>query len=78
MTTEDRNLGIDVGNVTVLAETAKAVLCSWDDGEEHWIPKSAIDVESEVYEQGERGVLIIPKWLAEKLGKCDKYGYTEE
>lgn len=33
-----------------------------------WIPKSQIHDDSEVYEAGTRGKLIIPEWLAVEKG----------
>lgn len=54
-------------DVTVLAETEKAILCVIDD-EEHWIPISQIHDDSEVYRMGTEGVLIITRWLAKKKG----------
>lgn len=48
-------------------ETAKALLVVID-GSEHWIPKSQIHADSEVYEDGHRGKLVITAWLAEQKG----------
>ena len=70
-------IGQDVGEVIVIAETAKAIKVErTDDDEQSWIPKSALDKESEVEGMGDRGILIIPRWLAEKIGWCDSRGYT--
>jgi hypothetical protein len=54
-------------DVTVLRETDKALLCDIE-GEEMWIPKSQIDDDSEVYEDGTEGTLIITQWLAAQKG----------
>jgi len=60
-------------DVTVLHETKPgerldgALLCDID-GEEVWIPKAAIDEDSEVYENDTEGVLIIPEKLAYEKG----------
>jgi hypothetical protein len=56
---------VSIPDVTVKIETDKALLCNIH-GEEIWIPKSQIDDDSEVYEEDTEGVLVIPKWLAEK------------
>lgn len=53
----------------VRAETDKAILCVFDDGEEHWIPKSVIDDDSEVFDANHGdGTLIVSSWFAEKEG----------
>lgn len=54
--------------VTVKAATDKALLCVFDDGDEHWIPLSQIDDDSEVYEKGTEGALVVTKWIAEQKG----------
>jgi hypothetical protein len=46
-----------------LRETDAALLC-FIDGEEHWIPKSQIDDDSEVFEEGHSGTLIVSEWIA--------------
>jgi|WetSurMetagenome_2_1015567.scaffolds.fasta_scaffold196191_3 hypothetical protein len=51
-------------NVTATGETPKAIFVEID-GENIVIPKSTIHDDSEVYEKGHTGKLIIPKWLAE-------------
>jgi hypothetical protein len=61
--------GKDLGDVEVLGKTDKAVLVELD-GEEVWIPLSQIHDDSEIYEStgiGERGNLVISRWLAHKL-----------
>jgi hypothetical protein len=58
---------IEIDDVTVKRETEKALLCEID-GEEVWIPKGQIDDDSEVYEMGTEGTLIISKWIAEQKG----------
>jgi hypothetical protein len=53
-------------DVIVKRETDKAILVLIPeiDDENHWIPKSAIDDDSEVYQMGTSGALIIQRWLA--------------
>ena len=53
--------------ISVLQETEKAIKCEIE-GEEFWIPKSVIHEDSEVYEEGTEGSLIIKRWWAEKNG----------
>ena len=52
---------------TVLKETEKAIFVDID-GEEFWIPKSAIDEESDVKVEGDEGTLIIKRHLARAKG----------
>lgn len=54
-------------NVVCTTETLKAILVKIE-GKEYWIAKSQIDDDSEVYQDGDEGKLIIKTWLAEKLG----------
>ena len=58
---------VRIEGVTVKHEVDKALLVDID-GDEHWIPKSQIDDDSEVYEMGTDGDLVITKWIAEKKG----------
>jgi hypothetical protein len=34
----------------------------------HWVPKSQIDDDSEVYKANTEGVLIVSDWLAKQKG----------
>lgn len=53
---------------TILAETSKAVLVAIEDAE-HWVPKSAIDDDSEVFDlKNKSGKLVVAQWWAEKAG----------
>lgn len=57
--------------VTVKHKTEKALLVVDGEGEEHWIPLSQIHDDSEIYDnakKGDRGKLVIPEWLAKKIG----------
>lgn len=38
------------------------------DGDPHWIPQSQIDDDSEVWSEGQEGVLVVSHWIAEKKG----------
>lgn len=53
--------------VVSIHETPNAVLCLIE-GEEHWIPKSHIHDDSEVWRKGQRGELFISEWLALQKG----------
>ncbi len=50
-------------HVSVVRETTAALLCRID-GDDHWIPKSHIHDDSEVYEMGTNGELIVSEWIA--------------
>lgn len=56
---------VEFEDVTVKAETEKALLVVIDD-EEHWIPKNQIDDDSEVYERGTSGKLVLTRWICEQ------------
>lgn len=56
---------VEIEDVTVKAESTKALLCLIED-KEHWIPKSQIDEDCELAAKGDVGTLIIPQWLAEE------------
>lgn len=65
---------IDFDNTVVRAETEEgepnegAIQVEIDDGRLFWIPKSQVHADSEAYELGTDGTLIIPEWLADKKG----------
>jgi len=53
----------------VVSKNGKNLLCScdsWDKDE--WIARSVIHDDSEVYKEGTKGTLILPRWYANKLG----------
>ena len=58
---------VEIHDVFVEAETDRAILCIIEN-EEFWIPKSQIHDDSEVYEKGQDGTLIVTEWWAKKEG----------
>lgn len=58
---------VSIEDVVVLRATDKAILCSID-GDEVWIPKSQVDDDSEVWQDGDEGTLVISAWLAKVKG----------
>jgi hypothetical protein len=58
---------VTLSDVSVVKETDKALLCNIH-GEEIWIPKSQIKEDSEVFEEGTEGSLVISQWLASQKG----------
>jgi hypothetical protein len=61
--------GLVVDEVVAIRETEKALLIQWGK-EEHWIPKSVIHDDSEVFDADENstGTLIVKMWYADKMG----------
>ena len=49
-----------------IRDSGKALLCVIEEDVEAWIPKSQIDDDSDVREEGDEGTLVIPLWLAEE------------
>ncbi len=56
-------------NVVCKKATEKALLCEIE-GEEHWIPVSQIDDDSEVFDDNnnDRGTLVVTEWIAQQKG----------
>ncbi len=48
-------------------ETDKALLCTVDD-EDVWVPKSQVHADSEVYQEGDEGDLVVSEWIARQKG----------
>jgi hypothetical protein len=38
------------------------------DGEEHWIPQSQVSDDSEVWQEGDEGRLVVSQWIAMQKG----------
>jgi len=61
--------GTELGIGAVKRATDKALLVSLDElGEEKWIPIAVIHDDSEVYEEGHEGEVVVASWWAEKEG----------
>ena len=58
---------VAVPDVRCIAETDRALLVVVD-GEEMWMPQGQVHEDSEVYEKGGEGTLIISKWIAGRKG----------
>ena len=54
-------------NVHATAATDGALCVELNDAEV-WIPHSQVHDDSEVYKKGDRGKLVITRWIAEKKG----------
>ena len=62
-----RDVQVEFEDVECELETDAALLC-WIDGEKHWIPKSQVDDDSEVYAEGHKGQLVVSQWICEQKG----------
>lgn len=60
-------------NAEVNAETEKALLVEFSNGDEKWIPKSVIHEDSEVFNNtdNDEGELVIKTWWADQEGLLD-------
>lgn len=58
---------VTLAEVEVLYETDKAFLIQYDE-EKLWVPKSVIHADSEVYEAGDKGYLVVAHYWARKQG----------
>lgn len=68
--TFDRNVAVyEVKDARVKVETDKALLIEAAEFEDdQWVPKSQITDESEVWEAGQEGSLIVTEWIAVQKG----------
>lgn len=63
--------GVALEGVIALRATERALLCLIPDGEakrELWVPLSQITDDSEVFEEGHEGQLVVKWWFAEREG----------
>lgn len=58
---------VTIDDVTALRSSDKALLCVID-GEHLWVPQSQIADDSEVYERGHEGKLVVTHWWASERG----------
>lgn len=60
---------VEFKGVHAKRETDRALLCVID-GEEHWIPKSQIHDDSEVYDDSDNadGTLVLTEWICKEKG----------
>ena len=56
-----------IEDVLCLRQTDKAILVIVD-GEEEWVPQSQVDDDSEVWQEGDEGTLVVSGWFADKKG----------
>lgn len=58
---------VEFCDVECIAETDKALLVRLGD-EEHWVPKSVVHDDSEIFAKGDVGELVVMEWFAKKNG----------
>ena len=65
---------VNLGNGTCVKTSDKAILVELDNdpGSQHWIPQSQVDEDSEVYDRGHEGDVIVTTWWAKKNGFGDE------
>jgi coenzyme F420-reducing hydrogenase beta subunit len=59
---------VAIEDVECIHATDKAIRVRLPDGDEHWIPQSQVDEDSEVWKQGDEGKLVITAWIAAQRG----------
>lgn len=63
-----RDQCVTIPNAYAVKETVKALICDLGDGLAHPIAKSQIAPKSEIQRLGDRGILIITRYLADEAG----------
>ena len=58
----------DIEGVIAIKETAHAILIRRPTGAKHWIPKSLVHEDSEVWRDGDYGRLVVATWFVEREG----------
>lgn len=58
---------VSIADVECTAETDRAILVSVNGGD-HWVPKSQLHDDSEVYSKKDSGKLVMSKWIAKQRG----------
>ncbi len=56
---------VEFEDVECIAETPVAIRVDID-GEKYWIPQSQVHDDSEVWRLGQKGKLVITRWIAEQ------------
>lgn len=57
-----------LGKAKVVGATDKALRVEVEDMGTIWVPRSVIHDDSEVYDEGHEGELVVKRWFAEKEG----------
>ncbi len=65
---DDSDSKHEIQDCKAIGATEKAVLVETPDHGKVWIPRSQIHDDSEVYEKGHDGSLVVTAWYARKQG----------
>jgi hypothetical protein len=60
-----------IDDVICVKSTEKAILVDVA-GEEFWIPQSQVTEDSEVWQEGDEGTLVVTDWIAREKGLSDE------
>ena len=64
---------IRIENCRVIRDTGKTILVDIGGELEKWIPQSVVDDDSDIWQEGDEGDLVVKAWFAEKEG-LDEWG----
>lgn len=66
---KSKEVTVKFEDVRCLRETEKGLLCLVG-GDEHWIPKSQVSDDSEVFnaDENNEGTLVVSEWIAREKG----------
>jgi len=51
-----------------ISDSGKAILVKLPTGEKHWIPVSQVHEDSEVWNEGDEGSLVLSEWICAQKG----------
>lgn len=58
-----------IKNCAIVKQTPNAILVESDELDESlWVPQSQVSDDSEIWQEGESGTLLITEWFAKKSG----------
>ena len=63
-----RNALVSVSDVVALRETQRGLQVRAGSGEAVWLARSQVHATSDVKFDGDRGTLVVPKWVADEKG----------
>ena len=60
--------GVRFDHVLGVSSTVKALLVQFISGKRVWLPQSCIDADSEVWQKGQEGTLVVKAWYVRTYG----------
>ena len=60
---------VEFPDVEAVGQTEKALLVRFDEDDEEWVPQSQIHEDSEVWNKGDVGLLVVTEWWSQKAGR---------